>query len=148
MTQAPQTLQGRRPTKEEEELVALFQTLEREQLELLDQANKRITELTTALLGVLFAAVAFGKDFPPPYLQEPLARWLAVGTLAVYLLAMGCAFLGLRPRDYKLYRHNLTGMRDELDKITKYKSRWFQYASAAFVSGSVLLALLIGSIIL
>jgi hypothetical protein len=77
-----------------------------------------------------------------------LARWLAVATLAVYLLAMGCAFWGLRPRDYKLYRHNLSGMREELDQITSYKSRWFKYASGAFVTGSVLLALLIGSIIL
>jgi hypothetical protein len=54
---------------------------------------------------------------------------------------------GIQLRSYKLYRSNLTGMREELDKMIAYKSRWLRYAGILFALGSVALAGLIISII-
>jgi hypothetical protein len=147
MNQQPPILEGRPPTDEEKRLRALFNDLEKGQIDYLDQANKRVIELTTALLGLLFALIAFGQGFPPPYLQATLPKLLALATLGAYLLTMLCAFLGVQPRDYDKYEYNLTEMRRELDKITGYKSRWFKWASILFMAGSILLTALISSII-
>jgi hypothetical protein len=96
---------------------------------------------------VLFAVIAFGKDFPPPYLQTTLPRVLTIATLGAFLLAMLCSFIGVQPRDYQKFDHNLTEMRRELAKITSYKSCWFKWGSGLFVAGCVLLTALIVSII-
>ncbi|NCF68117.1 MAG: hypothetical protein GWP61_19295 [Chloroflexi bacterium] len=139
---------GRTPSEAQKQLIALFQELEKGQLDVLDGANKRIIELTTALLGLLFAVAAFGKDFPPPYLQPALPKVLAIAALVVYLLAMICAFIGLQPKEYDKYDHNLTEMREELRKIIQYKSRGFQAASGLFVLGCLLLVALLIAVIL
>ncbi len=142
-------IQGKPPDDAQKQLVALFQKIEADQLDLLDAAGKRIIELTTALLGTLFAVVALGKDFPPPYLKGNAAlQLLLVLTLAGYLLAMLMGMRTLQPRDYKLYRTNLSGMREELDKIIANKSGSLRAAGVAFWLASLLLALTIAVIVL
>ncbi len=148
MSEGPPILEGAPPTEEHKRLVALFDEMEKKQVEFLDQAGKRIIELTTALLGILFAVVALGDKFPPPYLQgNDAAKGLTVAALGFYLGAMLVSVLAVQPQEYRRYEHNVSEMRRELRKITRYKSRWLSVAGALFVLGSLTLALLISSIV-
>ena len=52
------------------------------------------------MIGVLFAVIAFGKDFPPPYLAEPANRFLAAGTLGFFFLALLAGVLCVQPEAY------------------------------------------------
>jgi hypothetical protein len=144
----PPILKSTPLTDEQKRLVAMFDELKKKQLDFLDEAGKRIIELTTGLLGVLFAVSAFGNDFPPPYLKgNPLAQTAVAVTLGLYVASMLCGVFAVQPRDYQYYEHNLSEMRKVLDAIAQYKSRWFTAATILFVLGSLCLALLIGAII-
>jgi hypothetical protein len=148
MTPEPPILDTRQPTAEEERLVELFAEIESKQLDFLDQAAKRIIELVTALLGILFAVIAFGSDFPPPYLAGNLvAKFLSGAALVCYLGALLVALWAVQPRDYKRYHHNLTEMREELHTMIADKARPLRVAGILFGVGSVLLAVLIGTVI-
>ena len=145
----PLILAGAPPTTEQQHLAAFFAEAERKQVEFLDEAGKRIIELTTLLLGVLFTVIAFGDKYPPPYLAgNPVAKLLGLVILGCYVVAMLLGLRTVHPRDYKLYRHNLDGMRAELDRILANKRRSLFWAGMTFWLGSVFLALLIGVIIL
>jgi len=146
---AQEPIQARKPDDRDKQLVALFQEIEKGQLTFLDEAGKRIIELSTALLGVLFTVIALGKDFPPPYLKDnPLARLLAVLVVIANLAAILLAMRAVQPRSYKLFRENLTGMREELDKIITHKSGALRLAGITFWIGAALLAGLIATIVL
>lgn len=139
---------GKPLTDEQKRLNTLFDEMKKEQLTFLDEAGKRIIELSTGLLGVLFAVTAFGKDFPPPYLKgNPTAQRLAIGVLVVLVVALLAGVLTVQPRNYDYYEHNLTEMRSQLQKIVDHKSRWMKVATWTFFIGAVLLALLIGNLI-
>jgi hypothetical protein len=130
-------------------LRVLFDEMKKNQLTFLDEAGKRIIELTTGLLGLLFAVTAFGKDFPPPYLSaHPARQGLAVAALAAFALALLFGVLTVQPRNYAYYEHNLTGMETELKKITAYKSRCMIAAAWAFFAAALLLAVLVGALVL
>ena len=132
----------------EKRLKALFDEMDKNQLNFLDQAGKRIIELCTALLGLLFAVTAFGKDFPPPYLKDNLLpQVLAGGVLALLVAALLCGVLTVQPRKYKYYEHNLSEMRTEWVKLFTYKSNWMRWATWLFFTGTLLLAGLIGLLI-
>ena len=149
MSEGLPILEGVPLTDEQKRLVDLFDEMEKKQVDFLDQASKRIIELSTGLLGVLFAVTAFGDKFPPSYLQGNVpAKVLAIATLSLYLSALLMGVWAVQPRDYKRYRHNLTEMKNVLDEIINFKARWLKVASILFVLGSVTLALLIGAIIL
>jgi hypothetical protein len=144
MTSNPPILEGRPPSAAEERMVAIFAEIETMQLEFLDEAAKRIIELVTALLGILFAVLAFGSDFPPPYLAgNTPAKILGIGALGSYLAALLLALWGVQPRSYKHYRHNLTGMREVFDAILAQKTLWLRWAGGLFGLGAVLLTALI-----
>lgn len=147
MTEPP-IIESRQPNEAEERLAALMNDLEKGQLEFLDAAGKRIIELTTALLGVLFAVIAFGDDFPPPYLARDDAKILTVLALAAYLGALFFALFSVQPRSYNKYDFNLTKMRAELDKITAYKSRTLRMSGGLFFIGSAALAVMIGVLVM
>ncbi|MFQ5344182.1 MAG: hypothetical protein ACE5F6_21780 [Anaerolineae bacterium] len=145
----PPILEGVPLTDEQKRLVALFDEMEKQQVDFLDQAGKRIVELCAALLGVFFAVMALGDTFPPPFLQgnDP-ARVLTVVTLAFYLAAMLMGVLAVQPREYRRYRHNLTEMRNVIEEIISFKKRWLQVAGILFVLGTLSLGLLVGAIVL
>jgi hypothetical protein len=141
--------QGKPLSDADKRLKALFDEMDKQQFEFFDQAGKRIIELSTGLLGVLYAVIAFGDKFPPPYLQgNAVVQWLTLGILVVLVGALLCAVLTIQPRKYKFYESNLTGMRAEWQKLFTHKSTWFRWAHWLFYAGMVLLAVLIGMLIL
>ncbi|MBK9944251.1 MAG: hypothetical protein IPP13_21845 [Kouleothrix sp.] len=145
----PPIQEGRPLSEEQKRLIAFFADAESKQVDFLDEAGKRIIELTTALLGVLFAIVAFGDKFPPPYLSNnPVAKFLSLTALACYIMAMLLALRTVQPRNYQLFRHNLDRMRQELDRLVANKQRSLWWAGALFWIGSAVLALQIAAIIL
>ena len=130
-------------------LITLFDKLEEGQLDFLDQAGKRVIELSTAMLAVLFGVTAFGKDFPPPYLAgNSAAKALAVVTLLGYLLALLAGVLAVQPRRYRRSHHGLTLLRQELERMMDTKIRWFRVGVWLLFTGSLALATLIALIIL
>lgn len=139
---------GMAPNPEQQRMAAFFEETEKKQVDFLDEAGKRIIELITLLLGVLFTVVAFGDKFPPPYLaSNAIAKLVSTIILACYVVALALAFRVVHPRDYRLYRYNLNGMRQERDKILRNKRHSLFWAGVTFWSGSVGLAVLIGMII-
>ncbi|MBP1466198.1 hypothetical protein EYB53_010820 [Candidatus Chloroploca sp. M-50] len=145
----PEIKDGVPPRAEQQQLAAFFAEAERKQVDFLDEAGKRIIELTTLLLGVLFTVVAFGDTYPPPYLADnPVAKLLSLVILACYVVAMLLGLRTVHPRDYARYRYNLDGMREELDRILANKKRSLFWAGLTFWAGSGCLALLIGIIIM
>ena len=136
------------PATPADRLAALFDTLESQQIEFLDTAGKRIIELCTTLLGVVFAVTAFGDKFPPPYLKaNPLGQALLITALALLMAAIGLSLVALTPRKYPRYEYNVTAMREVLDRILNHKSTWLRAASVAFALGALALAALVVLII-
>lgn len=133
---------------EESKVAAFFQQLEYEQLSLLDEAGKRVAELSVALLGILFAVLAFGGTFPPPLLISlPMARPLVLGSVLLLFFALLVSILAIRPRSYRRYRYNLTQMQQELERMVAFKSFWVGAASVLFVLGCLGLVSLVSMII-
>jgi uncharacterized membrane protein len=129
-------------------LIALFDKLEEGQLDFLDQAGKRVIELSTAMLAVLFGVTAFGKEFPPPYLVDNTpAKSLALATLLFYLLALLAGVLAVQPRTYRRSHAGLDRLHQELVRIVTYKTRWFRVGAWLLFAGSLALAALIALII-
>jgi hypothetical protein len=140
--------QGQKLSDSEKRLNALFDEMDKNQLDFLDQAGKRIIELCTGLLGLIFAVIAFGKDFPPAYLKDSLlTQILVMGVLVLLVAALLCAVLTVQPRKYKFYEHNLTEMRKEWVQLFTYKSSWMRRSNWLFFAGTLLLAVLIGVLI-
>lgn len=140
--------EGKPLSDHDEKLDTLFSELEKGQLEFLDQAGKRIIELVTALLGVLFAIIAFGKDFPPAYLAgNNVAKGLMLGAVFAYFLALLFALLMVQPRRYRYYPNNITRTEDELGKMMSFKVTGLRIAGGLFFIATFLLVLLIALII-
>jgi len=139
---------GKPLDEDDKRLVALFDKLEEGQLDFLDQAGKRVIELSTGMLAVLFGVTAFGNDFPPPYLvgNSP-AKWLVLTTLACYIVALLAGVIAVQPKRYTRSHHGLTRLRHELEKMLDYKTRWFRIGVSVFFAGSLALTTLIVMII-
>ncbi len=136
------------PTDEQKQLIALFNDMETRRLDFLDEAGKSAIERTATFLTILFAVTAFGSNFPPRYLTvSPWEKYLVIAILICYLLAMGMGMWAIQPRSYKLYRHNLTEMGKEMDRMIAHKSRWVHWAGILFALGSIALAGLVVFII-
>ncbi len=140
---------GQELTSENLRLNVLFDEMKKNQLTFLDEAGKRVIELSTGLLGVLFAVTAFGKDFPPAYLKgNPVVQTLVVLTLLAFVFAVLAGVFTVQPRSYAFYESNLTEMRKELEKIVAHKSFWMTLATRIFFTGTALLAALIAVLVL
>jgi len=143
-----EVIQGTPPTEEQKHLATLFREIEKGQLDLLDASAKRIIELTTALLSVLFAITAFGDKFPPPYLRaNSLVKIFAVLSLASFLAGTFCALLVMQPRDYTYNPHRIDELRATLHRIIRIKSRALRFAGLLFFAGLATLAFLIIALI-
>jgi hypothetical protein len=140
---------GKPLTEEHKRLNALFDEMKKGQLTFLDEAGKRIIELSSALLGVLFAVTALGNDFPPLYLQgKPFTQGLAIYVLAAFIMALLAGVITVQPRSYDYYESNLSEMRKQLNLIVAHKSRWMKIATWSFFAGTLLLAILIASLVI
>jgi hypothetical protein len=149
MTQPIPVSPSQPPDPADEALVALFDQIEKDQLHFLDEAGKRLIELSTALIGLQFGVAAFGSNFPPPYLMySPALRFLFIGITLAYFLALLCGFRVVQPRQYNRYASNVTRLRQELDKITAHKAWWFRAGSILFVIATAALAVLVALIVL
>lgn len=143
-----QIISAEQPVDEQKQLIALFNDMENRRIDFLDEASKSIIERTATFLAILFAVTAFGGNFPPKYLVgNPWDKYLVIAILCSYLLAMGMGMWAIQLRHYKLYRHNLTEMKSELERMIKHKTRWVQWAGILFGIGTLALAGLIVSII-
>jgi hypothetical protein len=143
-----QIISAEQPSDEQKQFIALFNDMENRRLDFLDEAGKSVIERTATFLAILFAVTAFGGNFPPKYLVgNPWDKYLVIAILGCYLLAMGMGMWAIQLRRYKLYRYNLTEMKNELERMMKHKTRWVQWAGILFAIGTVALAGLIVSII-
>lgn len=141
MSEPPPIIEARAPTEDEVRLAKLFDDLETKQLEFLDEGAKRIAELCTAVLTLLFAITAFGDKFPPAYMKgNSLTTSFAILTLVLFLVALLASLTAALPREYKRYRHNLTEMRSVLDDIVSHKLLWVRIAGVSFLLGMAGLA--------
>jgi hypothetical protein len=137
-------MEGESLSDEERRLIALLERLEAGQLDFLDDAGKRLAELSAIMLGVVFGVTAFGDVFPPAYLTSvPAAKWLTLAGLLLYLASLSASLMAVQPRSYRRFTHNLSAARRELERIIAYKSRWLSAAGLLFFGGSALLACLV-----
>jgi len=141
-------LEGEPLSAEDKRLIALFDQLETNQIGFLDEAGKRVIELSTLMLGLLLGIAAFGDKFPPAYLAgNTTTKWLVLVTLALYLLALGAGLMAVQPRGYQRYTHNLARLAKELERIASYKTRWFRTATILFGAASLALAALVALLV-
>ncbi|MSP14016.1 MAG: hypothetical protein EXR62_13810 [Chloroflexi bacterium] len=129
-------------------LAALFDDLEGKQLDFLDQAAKRVIELTTGLQAVFLAVAALGNKFPPANLKDSFfAQALFVAVLIFYWAAILAAAWAVQPRPYKRYPYNVTAMRAEFNQMVAHKAAWVNVAGSLFVIASLALVALIIAIV-
>ena len=118
--------------------------MESRQLDFLDEAGKSIIERIATFLAVLFAVTAFGNDFPPKYLVHiAWSKYLVIGILLCYLLALGMGMWAIQPRKYSQYLHNISGMQEQWNLLVTRKRRWVKWAGILFALGTAALAVLI-----
>jgi hypothetical protein len=147
--QSPITIiEGRPLSDENKRLLALRDEIEKNQLEYLDQSAKRIVELVTLLLGVLFTIIAFGDKFPPAYLASQTTKAVLLAVLTLYVVALLLGVVAMAPRKIKRYEHNVSEMRGELESLVSSKLIWFRASAIVFVLATLALAVLIGIIVL
>jgi hypothetical protein len=143
------TVEAEAPRAEDLRLRALADKLEVDQLAFLDEAGKRVVELSSLMLGLLFGVLALGSTFPPPFLAtQPRNQGLALAALALYLLALGAGIFAVQPRSYKLYRANLTRLQGEIDRMANHKRFWFTAGTWLLAGASLCLGALVAAIIL
>jgi hypothetical protein len=140
---------GRLASDDDKRWLTVFDKIEENQLDLLDQSGKRIVELTGVLLGVLLGATSFGDKFPPAYLTNSnVVKFAAIIVLLAYILAMGFGMWTAFPRSYKRYPNNLTKMEEEFSKILEHKIWALKIAGFCFLVGSGALAGLLAMLII
>ena len=146
--ETPPVYPGQPLSDEQRRLIALFDELRKNQLTFLDEAGKRVIELSTGLLGLLLAVIAFGGDFPPPYLRgSALAQALVVLALSALSMALLLGVYAVQPRAYPDYESNLSEMRKQFKAMLAHKSYWVKLATWAFAAGALLLALLVAVLV-
>lgn len=135
------------PNPEQVRLKASFDELRKNQITFLNEAGKRVIELSTGMIGLVFTVLAFGKDFPPPYLAEAGAKAAAAFSLACFFLALLAGLFCVQPQEYPDFPHNLDGMRKVLAEHNRWKAGWFRAGSVLFGLGVLGLVLLIATIV-
>ena len=141
-------VEGRPLSDEHRRLLAQRDEIEKNQLAFLDGSAKRIVELVTLLLGVLFSVISFGDKFPPKYLSSTTSKVAILATLVLYVVSLLLGVIAMNPRRFKHYEHNVSEMRNELDGVIASKLMWSRASAVVFVLATLALAILIGSIVL
>jgi len=136
------------PSAEAQEVAELFLTLERKQLDFLNEAGKSLIERIATFLAILLGASVLSNNFPPTYLKgDTLARVSILATLVCYLCAIGTALWAIQPRFYRRYLYNMGALTRVRDRMITQKMLWLRIASLLFLVGSTSLALLIFDIV-
>jgi hypothetical protein len=146
---SPVEIQGYQPpSAEAQEVAELFLTLERQQLDFLNEAGKSLIERIATFLAILLGASVLSNNFPPTYLKgDILARVSIFVALICYLSAIGSAMWAIQPRFYRRYLYNMSALARVRDQMITQKMLWLRVASLLFLMGSVSLALLIFEIV-
>jgi hypothetical protein len=139
-------------TPEEQEkkqrLKTIFADLESKQPDFLDEAAKSIIERVATFLAILFGVIALGGSFPPKFLvSQPWEKYLIIGILLCYLLAMAFGMWAIHPRNYARYLYDMTQQEREWQRLITRKKRCVRWAGILFGVGTVVLALLVVFII-
>lgn len=135
--------------EENKRIKAIFDDMDRKQLDFLDESGKSLIERVATFLAVLFAVTAFGGNFPPAYLKT--SNWnkgYVIAILVCYLLAMFLALIAIQPFNRKFNPHDSRRMKKTLQDMIARKKLLVQTAGILFAIGTVVLAVLIFSIIL
>ena len=148
MSDNPPIISSRPATEDDKRWLTIFNKIEENQLDLLDQSGKRIVELTGVLLGVLLGATSFGDKFPPEYVGgNNVVKFSIAVILVAYILAMLFGMWTAFPRKYKRYPNNLTLMEKEFQKIIDNKIQSLKIAGFFFLVGSIALASLLATLV-
>lgn len=129
-------------TQEDQVLRAWFEEQEHHNLERLEEGAKTITQLVTALYGVLFAVLAFGEQLPA-YLLRPVVQWAGTVSLVALFLALIAALVTVFPRRYRHERDNLRAMRQAFRRMHRVKRGSVAVALGCFLVGMLSLVVLI-----
>jgi hypothetical protein len=131
-------------TKADRNLREWFDEQERTNLTRLEEGAKTITQLTTGLYGVLFAALAFSKEPTLAYLRDPVVRWLGSISLATLFLALLAALITAYPFRTTIQQDNLSSMQRALTTMRQRKLWSLRAALLLFLIGMGSLGGLIG----
>jgi hypothetical protein len=126
-------------TTDDERLEKLFDEMESNSLETLENAARQIITLSTALLGAFFGLLAF-KD-APTYLTFVEVKIIGAITLTAFLLSLFLALRAVSPRRYEFTQASLTAKRKVLNEMLKSKRDSVVLASLIFGIGAFLMLL-------
>lgn len=142
-------LEGEPARPEEIRLMALFDEFRSKQFTFLDEAAKRIIELSTGLMALFLAVIAFGDDYPPAYLAGSMwTKSLLVAGVVALLAAIGAALVGVQPRLYPDHPYNVSEMSKTATRIQCHKLRWARAAGCCYGAGMLAFAALVCLLVL
>lgn len=128
-------------SEESKRALALRDEIEKNQLAFLDESAKRIVDLVTVLLGVLFSIIAFGDKFPPAYLSaNNVNKALAIAALVLYVIALAACLYAQSPRAFPRYENNVTAQKEAIDNVVADKAKWYRVGAISFGLASAFLA--------
>ncbi len=122
---------------QDERLEGLFDEMEKNSLETLEEAARQIITLSTTLLGAFFGLLAL-KD-APAYLGFPEIKGIGAGALLCFFLALFFALTVVSPQRYDFPPASLTYKRRLLDEMLTHKHRFLRLAAGAFGLGALLM---------
>lgn len=124
---------------EDERLEKLFDELEGDSIESLEDAARQIITLSTALLGAFFGLLAF-KD-APAYLRFTEVKVIGALALVSFLASLFFALTAVSPKRYVFPRANLTAKRAALENMLTRKHEAVRLASWVFGFGATMMLL-------
>ena len=121
-------------SESDENLEKLFDKIESDSLETLENASRQIITLASALLGAFFGLLAF-KDIPA-YLAFLEIQIVGALALTAFFGSLFCALQGISPNSYEFVRSSLTAKRKTLNEMLVRKRRSVLWATRFFGIGS------------
>lgn len=121
----------------DERLEKLFDELESNSLETLENTARQIITLSTALLGAFFGLLSF-KD-TPSYLGFVEIKVIGAMALTAFLFSLFLALRAVSPRQYEFPQASLTAKRKALNEMLKLKRISVIWASWIFGIGAFLM---------
>ena len=107
----------------------------------LEEGARHLSQLVTALFGLLFAVLAFGDS--PDILQLFSVQLLGTLSILAYFLTLVTALEVLHPYTKRFQKDNLTEMREIYQQLLTHKANYLNIALWSFSVGSACFILLI-----